>query len=74
MCVVDDRTDKVEAFSLKASDHFDVTVIKNLTMLTIRHYQKELVEELVNGFQIVLQQQTPETIQLLLSTTNHRIN
>jgi len=74
LCVVDDRPDKVEAFSLKASDHFDVAVTKNLTMLTIRHYQKELVERLVGGYQIVLQQQTPETIQLLLMSKGQRTN
>ena len=68
LCVVDDRTEKVEAFALKAGEQFDVAVQKNLTLLTIRHYTKELIEKLTNGFTIVLQQQTPETVQLLLAT------
>jgi aspartate kinase len=68
LCVVDDRTEKVEAFALKAGEHFDVSVTKNLTMLTIRHYKKEVVEKLTNQYKIVLQQQTPETIQMALAT------
>ncbi len=68
LCVLDDRSDKVEAFALKASEKFEVSVMKNLTLLTIRHYTKELVEKLTAGFEIVLQQQTPETVQMLLAT------
>jgi aspartate kinase len=66
LCVLDDRADKVEAFSLAASEKFDVTVKKNLTLLTIRHYTEELLAHLTAGFSIVLRQQTPETVQLLL--------
>jgi aspartate kinase len=68
LCVVDNRSDKVEAFALKAGEQFDVAVQKNLTLLTIRHYTKELVQKLTEGFEIVLQQQTPETVQMLLAT------
>ena len=67
LCVVDNRTEKVEAFALRASEQFDVSVMKDLTLLTIRHCNKEIVEKLTAGYQIVLQQQTPETVQLLLA-------
>ena len=67
LCVVDDRQEKVEALALKASELFDVNVTKGLTMLTVRHYQKALVEKLTAGHKIVLQQQTPETIQMVLA-------
>lgn len=67
LCVVDDQPEKVESFALKASEYFGVTVTKNLTMLTIRHYQKDVVEKLTGGYKIVLQQQTPETMQMVLS-------
>ena len=70
LCVLDDRPEKVEAFALKAGQHFDVIVTKNLMMLTVRHYKKELVDKLTAGYKIVLQQQTPETIQLLLSSAS----
>lgn len=66
LCVLDDRADKVEAFALAASEKFDVTVKKNLTLLTIRHYTESLLARLTAGFTIVLRQQTPETVQLLL--------
>jgi hypothetical protein len=36
-------------------------------MLTIRHYQKDLINKLTDGYKIVLQQQTPETIQMVLA-------
>lgn len=67
LCVIDDRPEKVEAFALKASTHCDVLVTKNLTMLTVRHYQKEVVDKLTKDYKILLQQQTPETVQMLLS-------
>jgi len=35
-------------------------------MLTIRHYNKEVFEKLTEGKTILLRQQTPDTIQLLL--------
>ncbi|MBB1284982.1 aspartate kinase [Flavisolibacter sp. BT320] len=66
LCVLDDRADKIEAFALEASEKFDVSVKKNLTLLTIRHYNEELLNRLTAGFSIVLRQQTPETVQLLL--------
>jgi aspartate kinase len=68
LCVLDNRADKVESFALKAGEQFDVSVMKNLTLLTIRHYNRELLEKLTEGFTIVLQQQTPETVQLLLAS------
>jgi len=65
-CVLDDRPDKIEKLALEASTVFDVEVAKGLTMLTIRHYNKEVFEKLTEGKTILLRQQTPDTIQLLL--------
>lgn len=69
LCVMDNRSEKVEAFALKASEHLDVTLRKDLTLLTIRHYTKEVVEKLTAGHAVVLQQQTPETVQMLLAAS-----
>lgn len=66
LCVLDDHSEKVEAFALQASAKFDVAVKKELTLLTIRHYNEEIVAKLTAGYAIVLRQQTPETVQLLL--------
>jgi aspartate kinase len=68
LCVVDDRPDKVEAFALKAAEHFDVSVTRQLMLLTVRHFEKELVDKLTNGYKILLQQQTPETVQIVLQS------
>ncbi|MBS1661159.1 MAG: aspartate kinase [Bacteroidetes bacterium] len=63
---LDDRPDKVEKLALAASDLFDVAVEKGLTLLTIRHYNAEVLAKHTAGKQEVLRQQTRETIQMLL--------
>lgn len=67
LCVLDDRTEKIERLALEASAFLDVQVKKGLSLLTIRHYNKEIVEKLTAGKSLLLRQQTPETVQFLLS-------
>jgi aspartate kinase len=67
VCVLDDRADKIEKLALEASAFLDVQVVKNLSLLTIRHYTKEVFEKLTQKKSILLRQQTPETIQVLMS-------
>lgn len=64
--ITDDVPEKVEALALEAAQRFEVTVTKGLTLLTIRHYTSEIVDELSRGKTVRLRQQTPETIQLLI--------
>ena len=64
--VLDDHLEKIESLALESSESFDVQVTKNLSLLTIRHYTKELYEKLTAGKTILLRQQTPETIQTLM--------
>jgi len=66
ICVLDDRTDKIEKIALAAFDFLDVQVIKGLSLLTIRHYTNEMLEKITEGKSILLRQQTQDTIQLLL--------
>jgi aspartate kinase len=66
LCVVDDFSDKVQEFALKASGVFDVNVSRDLILLTIRHYNDQILSELVGDKQTVLRQQTPETVQVLM--------
>ncbi|MCU7552523.1 aspartate kinase [Chitinophagaceae bacterium LB-8] len=63
--VVDDRQNKIEPFVFKAAEQFDVKVTKGLTLLTIRHYSENILQELIEG-KVLLQQQTPETAQVLM--------
>lgn len=67
ICVLDDRSEKIEKLALEASAFFDVQVIKGLSLLTIRHYNKELFDKLAGGKSILLRQQTPETLQVLMN-------
>jgi aspartate kinase len=62
---LDYRADKIEQFASEAADMFDVQVEKELSLLTIRHYNTEVFEKLTAGKNIVLTQRTKETIQVL---------
>ncbi len=70
VCVIDDWTEKIEKLALEASTIFEVEVMKGLSLLTIRHYNKEILDKLVKKDSILLRQQTPETIQVLMSSGN----
>lgn len=65
-CVVDDLPEKVEGFAHVLAADFDVQVTRGLTLLTIRHYTDDLLQELCADCQVLLKQQTPETVQVLL--------
>lgn len=66
LCCLDDKAEKIEKLALAASAIFDVQIEKNLTLLTIRHYTPEKINELTQGKTIVLEQRTTETIQVLM--------
>lgn len=66
ICCLDDHPEKIQQLALAASEIFDVAVEKGLRLLTIRHYKPELLQALVGESKVVLQQQTPETVQVLL--------
>lgn len=66
ICVLDDKSERIEKLASEASEFLDVQVRKELSLLTIRHYTKEVFEKLTEGKTISLRQQTPDTIQLLL--------
>lgn len=66
MLCLDDRPEKIERLALAASADFEVLVEKGLTLLTIRHYRDELLQKMTAGKNIVLRQQSPETVQVLM--------
>jgi aspartate kinase len=63
---LDDRPDKIDRLALAAAELFDVQIERGLTLLTIRHYDTEIVQRLTEGRVEVLRQQTTETVQMLL--------
>lgn len=66
MLCLDDKPEKIENLALAASSGFDVVVEKGLTLLTIRHYKNELLQKMTEGKKILLRQQSPETVQVLM--------
>ena len=66
MLCLDDKPEKIEKLALAASDEFEVLVEKGLTLLTIRHYEEALLQKMTAGKQVLLRQQSPETVQVLL--------
>jgi len=62
----DNIPEKIENLALEASEIFDVQVENGLTLLTVRHYQKESLEKLIQGRTVALQQWSPETVQTLM--------
>jgi aspartate kinase len=63
---LDNRTDKIEKLAIAASDDFDIQIEKGLTLLTIRHYGEDTLQKLTAGKQVILRQQTPDTVQVLM--------
>ena len=66
LCCLDDIPEKIEKLALAASSIFEVQIEKDLSLLTIRHYTKELIEKLTAGKIVELEQKTTNTIQMLL--------
>ncbi len=64
--VLDNINEKVEMLCSQAALLFDVTVQKNMQLLTIRHYNQAVMQELTANKQFVLQQKTTDTYQALL--------
>jgi aspartate kinase len=66
LCVLDDRGDKIDALAQDAATFFDVQVVRNLSMLTIRHYNTEILSAMINNASTLVRQQTPDTIQVVM--------
>ena len=66
VCVLDEWPEKNEKIAQEAASFLDVQIMKGLSLLTIRHYNREVFEKLSQGKELLLRQQTPETIQVLM--------
>ena len=66
LCCFDDHAEKIDAMALAASAIFEVDIERGLTLLTVRHYEEEKLNELANGKTIILEQRTPSTVQQVL--------
>jgi aspartate kinase len=68
LCVLDDHAEKIEMLALEAAAVFDVSLMRDLSLLTIRHYTDELFREMTKEKRVLLRQQTRETVQALMKT------
>ncbi|MEO5943978.1 MAG: aspartate kinase [Ferruginibacter sp.] len=66
LCCCDDHYEKIDQLALEASVIFDVELERNLSLLTIRHYDEETIKKLVKDKVVVLEQKTINTVQLVL--------
>lgn len=64
---IDDIKEKIEKIAISASEFFEVQIQPELTLLTVRHYEKNGIEKWIGNRRIVLEQRTEETIQVLMS-------
>ncbi len=64
--VFDDIAEKIDELAINASVYFDVELERNLTLITIRYYLKETIDELAKDKVILLEQKTISTIQMLM--------
>ncbi len=62
---IDNNENKLEELATKAAAIFDVQLQKQLTLITIRNYNKEIIEKIVAKRGVLLQQQTTNTFQAL---------
>ena len=62
--------EKIETMALMASEIFDVQLEKDLTLLTIRHYNAAITDRLTKNRILVLEQKTVDTIQILMRNKN----
>jgi aspartate kinase len=63
---IDDMDQKVDQLAAEASTLFDVSIVRNLQLITIRHYNLEVINKLCANKVILLEQKTQQTIQILV--------
>lgn len=60
---LDNHEEKIDQLASACSQLFDVQIEKQLNLLTIRHYTEPIMQDLLAGKDILLEQKTKETIQ-----------
>ena len=63
---INDVDDKVSAFSQAIEDQFKVIIDRELELITVRHYQDKILEELRADKIVLLEERIRETVQMVL--------
>ena len=66
ICCFDGHAEKTGQIAADASLLFDVDVERDLSLLTIRHYDNASIERLTKNKNMILEQRTPETMQTVI--------
>ncbi len=66
ICCFTDREEKINSLAASAAEYFDVALERNLSLVTIRHYNEEVIENLTGDKEIVLLQKTHEVLQAVI--------
>ena len=63
--VIDFNEAKLQELTQFFEPHFNLQVEKNVEVLTIRHYNDKIVDELIAGKDVVITQKTKDTVQFV---------
>ncbi len=63
---IDNSAEKIKELTEELNKNYKVLSNENVSLLTIRHYNNEILEKLTNGKQILLKQETRKTIQVVM--------
>src|SRR5690606_38560391 len=66
LCVLDDHAEKIQSLAIAAATLFDVQLSRDLSLITIRHYDDASLAKYMAGKKVILRQQTTDTLQALL--------
>ena len=66
ICCFDGHAEKTGLIAANASLLFDVDVERDLSLLTVRHYDDATINKLTTGRNVILEQRTPETMQAVI--------
>lgn len=64
--VVDNKYKKLEELISKLKSNFKVRFNENVTLFTIRHFRERDVFEMEKNYQVLLKQQSRDTVQLVV--------
>lgn len=66
LCCFTDREEKINSLAAQAAEIFDVTLMRGLSLLTIRHYNDPIIADLTAKKNILLSQKTKDVVQMIL--------
>ena len=65
VCVTD-MDDKVEKFIKQVESEFKVSLDRNLSLITIRHYREDVIDNLKFGKMVLLEERNKKTFQMVI--------